>query len=115
MTQTHTAPKTIGEISLRDDRLTLATTRYADGALAVIATDKDGLPFATLSVNLPQSKDLPDEMFYLKDWSENERLAEAAIDSGLIVPAPDNFEPVRTGFVLSRPYIIEGDAAYKTR
>jgi hypothetical protein len=115
MTQTHSAPKTIGEILLRGEKLTLGTTNYENGAVAVIATDKEGMPVGTLSVNLPESKDLPDnDHFFLRDWAESERLAEAAIDAGLIVPA-DDMEPVRTGFVFARPFRIEGDANYKVR
>jgi len=64
------------------------------GPLAVtLATEEE--PLATLSVNMykpecsADSRDLPADCFYVKDWSENELIAEEAAESGLFVPRDD--------------------------
>ena len=62
-----------------------ASYNSAKGPLAVVLTS-GGKPLATLSVNMckPQcsadSKDLPTDCFYVKDWSENEDIAEHACE-----------------------------------
>jgi hypothetical protein len=58
---------------------------YMNGALFVGLVDEEG-PYADVSVNLPESKDLPQNEFFLKSWSENEELANELIKSGMIVP-----------------------------
>ena len=63
--------------------------RYGiNGALALLAEEVSGEPFATLSVNivdgaLPSEK-LPAGHCYLKDWSENEGLFEQLVAQGLV-------------------------------
>ncbi len=81
--------------------LSIVLGEYAEGTLAVQAIDRDGMPFATLSVNM--SLPMPDGAFYLKDWSENAQVAEAFIASGLIVPAPD-VPDASNGFVSAKAY-----------
>jgi hypothetical protein len=56
-----------------------------NGALFVGLVDEEG-PYSDVSVNLPESKDLPQNEFFLKSWSENEELANQLIKKGLIVP-----------------------------
>jgi hypothetical protein len=59
---------------------------YRDnGALAVALWDEEG-PYADVSTNLPESGKLPQDEFFLKDWSENEELANELIKKGIIVP-----------------------------
>jgi len=58
---------------------------YMNGGLFVGLVDEEG-PYADVSVNLPESANLPPDEFFLKNWSENEDLANALIKSGMIVP-----------------------------
>ena len=59
---------------------------YRDnGALAIDLWDEEG-PYSDVSVNLPESGKLPQDDFFLKDWSENEELANELIKKGIIVP-----------------------------
>jgi hypothetical protein len=58
---------------------------YMNGALFVGLVDEEG-PYADVSVNLPESKDLAPDEFFLKSWSENEELANRLIKKGLIIP-----------------------------
>lgn len=66
-----------------------------DGPLAIVLTLPDGEPLATLSVNMyapecsEDSRDLPADCFYVKQWSENEDLAREALASGLFIERPD--------------------------
>ena len=73
--------RVIGQITVQGETITLIETTYADGHRAVVARDADGLPYGTLSVNLPESDLAPDEIA-IKTWSENGPLAQAAADSG---------------------------------
>lgn len=59
-------------------------TKYAaDGSLAVELRDaKDGEPIARLSAHMPNARPLPPECFYMKDWSENMKIARDAVQSG---------------------------------
>ena len=58
---------------------------YMNGALFVGLVDEEG-PYSDVSVNLPESGSLPKDEFFLKNWSENEELANALIEKGIIVP-----------------------------
>ena len=58
---------------------------YMNGALFVGLVDEEG-PYSNVSVNLPESGSLPKDEFFLKNWSENEELANALIEKGIIVP-----------------------------
>ncbi|MFW9877966.1 MAG: hypothetical protein ACFFG0_33200 [Candidatus Thorarchaeota archaeon] len=63
----------------------LYSSRYINGQLAVFVHGYRGEPIAELSV-LKNSVELAPDEFILKDYSENETLAQEFIDSGLIVP-----------------------------
>lgn len=72
--------------------LKLQTESYltADGPLAVLLVTLDGKELVTkLSVNLDESKDLPENCFYLKWWSENYEIAGDALASGWLKPRYD--------------------------
>lgn len=91
--------------------LHLTKSQYQNGTLAVFILDADGQHYATLSVNLPESVVLPSDHFFLKGWSENESIARAAIDSGLIEAAnPFLYQPVQAGFARAAVYIVKGAA-----
>lgn len=61
----------------------------ANGPMAIVLQMADGEPLATLSVNMyrPEcshdSAALPQDCFYVKQWSENEQIATEALASGL--------------------------------
>lgn len=75
-----------------------------NGPVAIQLTAADGEPLAVLSVNMykPEcshdSKDLPSGCFYVKNWSENTKLAEEAFASGLFV-LRDDLPQAQSGFV----------------
>lgn len=86
-----------------------ATGCYHDGPMAVRIVDATGAPYAVLSVNLPQSKALPEGHFALKNWSENKDLAAAVEKAGLIEAAnPFIHEPIHSGFVVAPIYRLKG-------
>lgn len=66
-----------------------------DGPLAVVLQCANGEPLATLSVNMyrpecsEDSRDLPADCFYVKQWAENETIAQEALASGLFIERPD--------------------------
>ena len=59
-------------------------TTYTDGNLAILLTDEMGGALAKLSVNLPEhAGSLGENQFFAKTYSENEELANDALNSGL--------------------------------
>lgn len=83
--------KKIGQFQTRDWGMVdvfAGTYVSADGPLAIQLTDPEtGEPIARLSVNMDGfSEKLPKNCFYMKDWSENERIAADALYSGLFRP-----------------------------
>lgn len=83
----------------------LETANYQNNdALAVQLIDaEDGSVFATVSVNLPESSELPPDEFYLKNWSENEEIAMELIKLGVIIPTGKS---ARSGYVVADSYKI---------
>lgn len=71
---------------------------YAKGGTAVIITALDGEHICTLSVWVEGSENLPNNVCYIKDWSENQQIAEEAIEKGLI-NLRDDFPIVPSGYV----------------
>ena len=63
----------------------LQTMRYSNGQLALYVEDHDGEPIAELSI-MHNPTELASDEFILKDYSENEELAQEFIDTGLITP-----------------------------
>lgn len=56
---------------------------YGDGAIALRATSLIGEPLATLTASIPD--EIPGEgCVFLKDWSENEGIAECLVNSGIV-------------------------------
>jgi hypothetical protein len=54
------------------------------GKLAVELVGENGEPIAMLSVNIPESSHmLGENEFFAKTWSENEEIAEDALQSGI--------------------------------
>ena len=70
----------------RGEPLIVKIGRYqSNGRMSVELTSKDGMPYAHLSVNLP-NEPLEHGEFFMKDYAENVSLAEAAKKSGLFTP-----------------------------
>lgn len=76
----------------------LNISSYAQGGTAVTITALDGEPICTLSVWVEGSENLPKNIVYLKDWRENQQIAEEFIEKGL-VKLREDFPVVRSGFV----------------
>jgi hypothetical protein len=75
------------------------TNKYQNGGLAVQLFDSETHEtFATISVNLPESQDIPKDAFYVKHWSENEPIIAQLIQQNIIELAKD-CEPASSGFV----------------
>lgn len=67
----------------------LVVGRYYDGNVAIKLCDrKTHEPIATCTVNLPESAALPNDVAYIKNWSENEGMVDALVVAGVIDPAP---------------------------
>jgi|GEM_PF-4538587 len=62
--------------------------------IALRVFDKDGTPLATLTCNLPD-EELAEDEFFVKTWSENGPISEAARQSGLFV---DTGRRVQAGY-----------------
>lgn len=68
------------------ERVLVTKSAYVHGGTAVMLIDGEGSPFCTVSVNLPESKALPEGAFYVKHWSENAPVVAALVDQGIIIP-----------------------------
>lgn len=77
-----------------ETELELLRAVYENGRLALMLTE-EGLPFATLTVNLPEQP-LNDGEFFVKTWSENTDVVKEIMKSGLFV---DTGKVAPTGFV----------------
>jgi hypothetical protein len=66
--------------------VTTEVAQYHNGTPALSLVKDDGCPFATISVNLPDSVALPEGAFYVKHWSENEGIPEQLVAQGIITP-----------------------------
>lgn len=90
---------------LHGETLNLVKSKYADGNTAVLVLDQTGAPYATLSVNLPESKNLGPDAFFIKDYSENKAVAEAvmtAFETHFL-----NVPPVQSGYVTLYAVVID--------
>jgi len=87
----HDWPKKIGEILFKRSVLIIYQSIYKNGRAAIFL-EEDGLPFATLSVNLPEHP-LKEGEFPVKNWFENEEVTPFVLehtelfeDTGKTVP-----------------------------
>jgi hypothetical protein len=78
----------------------IETTKYQLGGLAVFLIDNhNGEPIATLSTCIPDHvHKLEEGEFFVKNWSENETLAQEAFESGLFI---DTGKSAATGYVVA--------------
>ena len=97
-----------GLFKKKPEPVELDVDQYANGRLALRLLAWDGEneshePFAVCTVNLPGEYLEPDEIF-VKDYSENEGMADWMIRNNLIMPEAERH--VRSGFVQIGAYKI---------
>lgn len=73
--------KTAALLDFGGEKLSLQTEKYVSGGMALALVGEEG-PYATVSVNLPEPPAAG--CFWLKNWSENEGVAQALLDQGFI-------------------------------
>jgi len=98
-------------VELYDIDCELVKTSYSDGGVAVqlvsadtaknkVAGEYPGIPFGTLSVNVPGTKHPDQNSFVVKNYQENQGIFEICLQAGLIV---DTGQRVSTGHVSGLP------------
>jgi hypothetical protein len=88
------------------DEVALEFGKYKDGstALELIAVGGEiPEPYMTVSVCFPESCILPPHSFYVKDYSENEGIANWLEENGIASPLPVT---VNSGFVRCQAYML---------
>ena len=86
----------------KDEELYFDFNNYRDNnALSVQLMSPMEGPYAVVSVNLPESKLLAPDEFFMKAWSENQEIAEQLIEKGIVQPTG---KQVQTGYVNARSY-----------
>lgn len=89
-----------------------STYSRAKGHCAVTLTTDNGEPLTTLSVNMyrPEcshdSRDLPADCFYVKEWAGNESLAPEAFASDLFI-LRDDLPHASSGYVTAPVWQIK--------
>jgi hypothetical protein len=76
--------------------------QYVGGGTAVDALCRGEL-FLGISARMPKTPILPDGQFYLKDWTENEDIAQAMIAEGIIEAVIPSVS-ASSGFITTRAY-----------
>ena len=93
------------KLSLYDEDYTLFIKKEKyrnNNSMSVSLIDKeDGSPFATISVNLPESDNLSKDEFFVKDWSENKDIVQQLIKQKVIIPTGKS---ARSGYVNPKSY-----------
>lgn len=88
----------------------------ADGPIAIALATAEGEPLATLSVNMYRpdcsrdSRELPAGCFYVKQWGENDEIANDAIQSGLFRER-DDLPEAHSGYVSAPVWQLAATAA----
>jgi hypothetical protein len=85
-----------------------------NGPVAIVLTSPDDpAPIATLSVNMyrpecsQDSRDLPPDCFYVKQWGGQEEVAADALASGLFIERPD-LPVAESGYVTAPAWQLVG-------
>jgi len=86
------------KLEINGEILSLVVSTYPNGGKAVALYTQDGCPYASISVNLPTTPSLPSDVFYVKDWSENELLVIGLITKKYIKKV-DDIPSVSSGFI----------------
>lgn len=85
----------VGTLKHQEEKITITYHTYPNNSPALQLNDASGEYYATLTVNVPDTKLEKDEIL-IKTWSENEKIAKTALDSGLFI---DTGKRVKTGCV----------------
>ena len=80
-----------------DAHMNIFKHRYHNDNLAVVLQFPDGENFMTLSVNLPESDHLPEDFFFVKEYSENEPFVQRIFDLGIF---EDTGRQIKSEFVI---------------
>lgn len=98
-------------ININNKKYTIYGVYYSNNRKALFITDPvTAEPYATCTVNLPELKCNDDEVF-VKDYSENEGMAQILIDNGVICPQP--LSTFRYNFVEISKYKLTQTAMIK--
>jgi len=81
--------------------------RYENGRTALQLLDQMNLPYATITVNLPDDA-LAEGEHFIKCWSENEQIVESLIEAGWLLPTG---RTVTTGYTQATVCIFTGALA----
>lgn len=110
-------PFNVTLVGMRYIGVRLEFGKYAEGdSLAVSLVDENAdeldVPITRLSVNIPRFKLTDEDCILVKDYSENEGLAEQMVDLGLIEPTG---RLCASGFVVLHEYRLTDKAlAFKS-
>ncbi len=97
MSKKESLPTTLGNVATPYGIVQVLQVTYCNCATAVQLEGPDGEPIGTLSVNVPESADpLAENEFLAKTYSENERVVQPALDSGIF---EDTGRTVRAGYL----------------
>ena len=78
--------------------------RYDNGRLAIKMVETDEMPYATLTVNMPNDFLAEDEVF-IKDWAENEEMVLALLEQGWLEYTG---REVQAGFAIAKVAHLAG-------
>lgn len=108
------SPGTVPTLEIWDETVHLKTGQYRDGSTALQLETAQGEPFATISVWLPESRDLPRDVVYVKGYSENAPIVPLMTQAGWITEAPE-YPPVANEWVTIQAYRVPSLTAERTR
>lgn len=94
------------KVKFKDWNCKLAINRYMRGNMPAISLVADGEPIAMATINLDIQP--PEGSVWIKDYSENEGMANALIAAGVIEPAPTDV--TRSNFVVITAYRLTAAA-----
>ena len=83
------------ELTINGLKCVAKYAHYGNGRTAIQYMASENEVMSVLTVNLPNAE-LKEDEFAIKNWSENEQTAKAAMKSGVF---EDTGEKIRTGFV----------------
>jgi hypothetical protein len=70
--------------NFKGEEVSVELTKYANGRNAIVLKDKDNMPYATATINVP-NEDLPDSFVVIKNYSENEGMLDFLTENELVM------------------------------
>jgi hypothetical protein len=86
---------------------------YGNGRHAIKLDSRTDIPIAVASVNVADTDECGDDEVYVKDYSENEGMAQWLADNGIIEPSVIGSVP--SGFVVISRYKLTAAALKQPR